>query len=122
MPPAPRPHRLHRGDRPNPRPRHRCPTPLPGDRTIAPTNALQQALAVIEQAPESASALTLYALVNTLEYERAGCLFKLTKLRDLAPPHRAIAYGLMDLLVEQGIGDDLWTSTKARMDRAIRGQ
>ena len=84
--------------------------------------SLQQALAIVEQAPESAAALTLYALVNTLEYERAGCLFKLTKLRDLDAEHRPIAYGLMELMVEQGIGDERWTDAKARMDRAVRGQ
>jgi hypothetical protein len=85
------------------------------------TDPLQQALAVIEQAPESAAALTLYALVNTLEYERAGCLFKLTKLRDLPAQHRSIAYGLMELMAEQGIGNDGWQEAKARMDRAVRG-
>ena len=90
---------------------------------MAPEDALQAALAVIEQAPESATALTLYALINTLEYERAGCLFKLTKLRDLAPEHRPIAYGLMELMAaEQGFGDERWTGAKARMERAVRGQ
>ncbi|MGB5830544.1 MAG: hypothetical protein WBG92_00940 [Thiohalocapsa sp.] len=89
---------------------------------MANADVLQQALAAIEQAPESATALTLYALVNTLEYESAGCLFKLTKLRDLAAPHRPIAYGLMELMVEQGVGAEGWADAKARMDRAIRGQ
>lgn len=88
---------------------------------MTPAESLQQALAVIEQAPESATALTLYALVNTLEYERAGCLFKLTKLRDLAPEHRPIAYGLMELMTEQGVGDEHWSDVKTRMDRAVRG-
>ena len=88
---------------------------------MTPAESLQQALDIIEQAPESAAALTLYALVNTLEYERAGCLFKLTKLRDLEAEHRPIAYGLMELMAEQGVGDERWTDAKARMDRAVRG-
>jgi hypothetical protein len=88
---------------------------------MLPEDALQQALAAVEQAPESASALTLYALVSTLEYERAGCLFKLTKLRDLEPGHRPIAYGLMELMAEQAVGDPTWLDVKARMDRAVRG-
>jgi len=46
-------------------------------------DALAQTVALIEAAPESANALTLYALVNTLEFERAGWLFKLTKLKDM---------------------------------------
>ncbi len=89
---------------------------------MTPAESLQQALAVIEGAPESAAALTLYALINTLEYERAGCLFKLTKLRDLPSQNRRIAYGLMELMAEQGVGDDSWAEAKARMDGAIRGQ
>jgi hypothetical protein len=89
---------------------------------MTPAESLQHALNIIEQAPESASALTLYALLNTLEYERAGCLFKLTKLRDLEAEHRPIAYGLMELMAEQGVGNERWTDAKARMDRAVRGQ
>jgi hypothetical protein len=89
---------------------------------MTPAESLQQALDIVEQTPESAAALTLYALVNTLEYERAGCLFKLTKLRDLDAEHRPIAYGLMELMAQQGVADERWTDAKARMDRAVRGQ
>jgi hypothetical protein len=88
---------------------------------MTPEDALEQAVAAVEQAPESASALTLYALFSTLEYERAGCLFKLTKLRDLEPGHRAIAYGLMELMAERAVGDPTWLAAKARMERAVRG-
>ncbi|NBC46472.1 MAG: hypothetical protein GVY22_00455 [Gammaproteobacteria bacterium] len=85
------------------------------------TTALDQTVAAIEAAPESAAALTLYALVNTLEYERAGRLFKLAKLRDIPAEQRPIAYGLMERSVVIGIGDDAWNKAKARIDRAIRG-
>lgn len=85
------------------------------------TAALRQALAIVESAPESAQALTLYALVNTLEHERAGCLFKLTKLRELPKATRPIAYQLMELMAEHGVGDALWVDVKTRMDRAVRG-
>jgi hypothetical protein len=88
---------------------------------VAGQEALASIVALIEQAPESANALTLYALANTLEYERAGWLFKLTKLRDMDTGARALAYGLMELAVADGIGDDLWREAKARMDRAVRG-
>ena len=88
---------------------------------IEPRDALAKTLAIIEAAPESASALTLYALVNTLEYERAGRLFKLNKLQDLDAGQRAIAYGLMELSVVGSIGDDAWSRAKTRMDHAVRG-
>jgi hypothetical protein len=85
------------------------------------TDALEQTAAAIEAAPESAAALTLYALMNTLEYERAGRLFKLTKLNDLRPEARLIAYSLMERSVVDGVGDDQWQAAKARIERAIRG-
>lgn len=85
------------------------------------TDPLEAALATILSAPTSAAGLTLYALVNTLEYEQAGCLFKLTKLRDLDPMHRGIAYGLMEMMAEGRVKDARWQAAKARMDAAVRG-
>lgn len=85
------------------------------------SDPLAAALALIEAEPGSAAALTLYALVNTLGYERAGCLFKLTKLRDLAPAQRPIAYGLMERWANGRVGDADWQAAKARMDRAVGG-
>lgn len=84
------------------------------------SDPLAETLALIEAAPDSAAALTLYALVNTLEHPRAGCLFKLTKLFDLLPEHRPIAYGLMELLVAGEVGDARWNAAKSRMDALIR--
>jgi len=95
--------------------------PAPDDAPLTPAAALQQAVALVEAAPESAAGLTLYALATTLEYQRAGCLFKLTKLRDLPPEQRPVAFGLMALLAEDGVGNETWREAKARMDRAIRG-
>jgi len=88
---------------------------------IDPNQALEQAVAEIEAAPESAAGLTLYALVTTLEYDRAGRLFKLSKLGDLSESQRQLAYGVMERSVVQGVGDATWNDAKARIDRAIRG-
>jgi hypothetical protein len=84
-------------------------------------DALAQALDLIESAPESAAALTLYALASTLEYPQSGCLFKLTKLVDLDKGERALAYSMMDMLATGRVGGEHWTSAKQRMDAAIRG-
>jgi hypothetical protein len=75
----------------------------------------------MESAPGSAAALTLYALVSTLEYPGSGCLFRLSKLIDLSPQERAIAYALMDLLAEGAVGGDRWVAAKGRMDALVRG-
>lgn len=69
----------------------------------------------IADAPHSAAALTLYALVSTLEFEQAGYLFKLVKLRDLSAEQRQLAYRLMDLMADGGNQGEQWDQAKARM-------
>ncbi len=83
--------------------------------------ALEEVVAEVAAAPQSAAALTLYALVSTLELERAGCLFKLAKLRDLTVAQRRLAYRLIEMMAQrQNQGAD-WQIAKARMDRLVRG-
>ena len=83
--------------------------------------ALEEVVAEVAAAPQSAAALTLYALVSILELERAGCLFKLAKLRDLTVAQRRLAYRLIEMMAQrQNQGAD-WQFAKARMDRLVRG-
>ena len=84
------------------------------------TSVLEEVLQQVQSAPHGATSLVLYALVNTLEYEAAGCLFKLTKLRDLDAGGRRLAYGLMELMAEGGNRGKAWDDAKARMDDLIR--
>jgi hypothetical protein len=81
---------------------------------------LEKVVAEIAAAPDGAAALTLYALMSTLEFERAGYLFKLAKLRDLSADQRRLAYGLMELMVENANAGADWRSAKARMDELVR--
>ena len=82
---------------------------------------LERTAALIEAAPESARALTLYALVSTLAIEQSGCMYKLTKLRELDPEARQLAYGLMELMAEGSNRGPDWERGLARIDAAIRG-
>jgi hypothetical protein len=91
-------------------------------RVIPPPDALRQALAAMAERPSGASARALYALVNTLDLQQAGCSFRLDRLRELDPEHRPIAYGLMESSVIGQVGDPDWQRTKAQMDRLIRGR
>lgn len=84
------------------------------------TKPLQEVVKLVAAAPHSATALTLYALVTTLEYESAGCLFKLTKLRDLDSVHRLLAYDLMELMAMGANQGADWEQAKARMDELVR--
>lgn len=81
---------------------------------------LQALVAEIAAAPHSAAALTLYALVSTLEYEQAGCLYRLLKLRDLSGPQRQLAYHLMDLMAEGHNKGEHWDQAKAQIDTLVR--
>ncbi len=81
---------------------------------------LQAVVTLVGEAPHGAPALTLYALVNTLEYPKAGYLFKLDKLRDLDAAQRQLAYALIELMVAGEVGSDAWNRAKAAMDEAVR--
>lgn len=81
---------------------------------------LEALVTEIAAAPHSAGALTLYALVSTLEFEQAGYLFKLAKLRDLSGPQRQMAYRLMDMMAEGRNSGDDWQKAKAQIDALVR--
>jgi hypothetical protein len=82
---------------------------------------LEEVVAELAAAPQSAAALTLYALVSTLEFERAGYLFKLAKLRDLTAAQRQLAYRLIEMMARGQNHDADWQAAKARMDGLVRG-
>ncbi len=84
------------------------------------SGVLDEVVAEIAAAPHSAAALTLYALVSTLEFEQAGYLFKLAKLRDLSASQRNLAYRLMELMATEANHGAEWQSIKARMDQLVR--
>jgi len=83
-------------------------------------DVLAEITAVIQAAPHSAAALTLYAMINTLAYEQAGCLFKLNKLRDVDADTRQLAYRLMEFMVAGGNSGEAWEQARARMDELVR--
>jgi hypothetical protein len=83
-------------------------------------DVLREVVAEISAAPHSAASLTLYALVSTLEFDQAGCLFKLAKLRDLSADQRRLAYRLMDLMADGANAGDDWQMAKRKMDALVR--
>lgn len=83
-------------------------------------DVLADIIRVIEADAHSAAALTLYAMVNTMAYEQAGCLFKLNKLRDLDEANRQLAYRLMELMVAGGNSGEAWEQARTRMDELVR--
>ena len=81
---------------------------------------IHKVLDIIRLSPHSATALTLYALVNTLVYEQSGCLFKLTKLRDLDEAERQLAYELMEMMAQQQTRSEEFQQIKQQMDQLVR--
>ena len=81
---------------------------------------LQKLVTLVSDAPHSGAALTLFALFSTLEYENAGALFKLVKLRDLDAGNRQLAYQLMELMVAGKNQGDAWQQTKLEIETLIR--
>ena len=71
-------------------------------------DVLQQVVDLIKADPHGGVSLNLYALVSTLKMEKGGYMYMLRKLRDLTPEHRQLAYGLMELMAENGNRGEAW--------------
>jgi hypothetical protein len=84
-------------------------------------DVLQEVVERVVADPHGGSSLMLYALTSTLRMERTGYLYTLRKLREMDPPTRRLAYGLMELMAEGGNRGPEWEEALARMDSAIRG-
>ena len=66
--------------------------------------------------------MLLYALVKTLSIPQGGHSYLLTKLKEMNPDTRRLAYGLMELMAQGGTAQSDWVDTVTRMDRAIGGR
>ncbi len=82
---------------------------------------LQNTLAQIENDSRSGQSLLLYALVKTLTIPQGGHMYLLTKLKEMNPGTRQLAYGLMELMAQGGTAKDEWKEAEQRMDKAIAG-
>ncbi len=82
---------------------------------------LHAATALVEQSPRSGQALLLFALISTLSMPQGHHAYLLTKLKEMEPATRQIAYGLMELMAQGAITQAQWQEAVQRMDRAVRG-
>ena len=84
-------------------------------------DVLQQVVDIIKAGPHSGPGLNLFALISTLRMGNSGYMYMLRKLRDLSPEHRQLAYGLMELMAENGNQGEAWDAALQAMDEAVRG-
>lgn len=82
---------------------------------------LEDIAALIETAPQRGVPLILYGLVKAMTLDERGCVFALSRLRELDAPTRERVYALMELYVAGGNRDPRWLATVARLDAAVRG-
>lgn len=81
---------------------------------------LEEVVKVIEATPRSGQALLLFALAKTLDVPKTGHMYMLKKLREMDADTRQLAYGLMELMAQQGNHGDDWNKAIARMEAAIQ--
>ena len=81
---------------------------------------LEEVVKVIEAAPRSGQALLLFALAKTLDVPKTGHMYMLKKLQEMDAETRRLAYGLMELMAQQGNQGDEWNKAIARMEKAIQ--
>ena len=84
-------------------------------------DVLQKVVDIVRAQPHSGLSLGLYALVSTLKMEQSGYMYMLRKLRDLNPEQRQLAYGLMELMAENGNRGEAWEAALEAMDAAVKG-
>ena len=76
----------------------------------------------ISNDPRSGQSLLLFALLATLNVEKTGHMYMLGKLKEFTPENRQLAYGVIEMMANNEIGDDAWHQAYTQMETAIRGQ
>ena len=84
-------------------------------------SVLEQITEQIVNDPRSGQSLLLFALTATLNVEKTGHLYMLAKLKEFTPENRQLAYGVIELMANNGVGNDTWNEAYSKMEAAIRG-
>ena len=82
---------------------------------------LEDIVQLIEASPRSGQALLLFALAKTLDVPKTGHMYMLKKLQEMDAETRRQAYGLMELMAQQGNQGEEWNKAISRMETAIQG-
>lgn len=82
-------------------------------------NPLEETLRRVEADPRSGQSLLLYALFKTLCPDRGGHNYLLTKLKEMNPDTREVAFALMEAMARGEYPATQWSEMEQRLDRAI---
>lgn len=86
------------------------------------SSPLHTARVRIQADPRSGQSLLLYAPIETLSIPQGGHAYLLTKLKEMNPDTRQLAYALMELMAQGGPAQQEWIAAVAQMDAAIAGK
>jgi len=81
---------------------------------------LENVYEIIKAAPHSGQSLLLFALMKTLDIQKGGHMYLLSKLKEMEPSTRQLAYGLMELMAENQTLSEDWQVTLQKIESAIR--
>ena len=84
-------------------------------------SVLEKITQQIENDPRSGQSLLLFALMATLNVEKTGHMYMLSKLKEFSPENRQLAYSVIELMANNEIGNEAWHQAYAKMEQAIRG-
>ena len=84
-------------------------------------SVLEQIVQQITTDPRSGQSLLLFALVATLNVEKTGHMYMLGKLKEFTPENRQLAYAVIELMANNGAGNEVWQQAYVKMETAIRG-
>ncbi|MDH5391682.1 MAG: hypothetical protein OEY11_00725 [Gammaproteobacteria bacterium] len=84
------------------------------------SDVLERVYEIIKAAPHSSQSLLLFALLKTLDIQKGGHMYLLSKLKDMTAENRQLAYGLMELMAENQTMSEDWQAKLQLIESAIR--
>ena len=81
---------------------------------------LENVYEIVKADPHSGQSLLLFALLKTLDIQKGGHMYMLSKLKEMSVESRQLAYGLMEMMAEgQTLSQD-WQIKLQQIEAAIR--
>lgn len=83
-------------------------------------DVLESVHQVIKSDPHAAQSLLLFALLKTLDIQKGGHMYLLSKLKDMSAENRQLAYGLMEMMAQNQTLSLEWQEKLQLIESAIR--
>jgi len=83
-------------------------------------DVLDKIFQIIKESPHSGQSLLLFALLKTLDIQKGGHMYMLSKLKEMTPETRQLAYQLMEMMAAGQTLSEQWQVTLQKIEAAIR--